>query len=577
MKQQKENNNQKYSIIALIIVATVVAYMNVFDSGFINFDDPGYVWQNPQVQSGLNAETIKWAFKTNDQGNWHPLTWISLAADYSMFGLSPKGFHAVSFIIHLLSSVLLFWVVQRMTKSLWQSAFVAFVFALHPLHVESVAWISERKDVLSGLFWILTMGAYVLYNESGNKKYYLLAILLFAFGLLAKPMLVTLAFVLLLLDYWPLQRIKMGEQVPSRGKKKNTKTFIQLVTEKLPFFILALISSIVTFIVQGQKKNVVMTEVISMRERVANAIVSYMQYLKMTFFPKGLAIFYPHPVNTFDMVQFVIAIIVLIGVSVLVWRQKDKHKYLFVGWCWFLGTLVPVIGIVQVGMQALADRYMYIPMIGITVMLAWGTTALLNDTAAKRMILKVVFVLVTLAMMAGTYIQVGYWKNSKTLFEHALAVTSENYLAHHLLGTVLEDSGKSNEAIPHFREAIRIMPQYELTYNNLGVALAKQGNLAEAEKLWRHELELDPSAADVYSNLGHMYQEQRKVPEAIQQFETALRLDPNQVSAHYNYGILLANIGKVEEAKYHFAEAIRISPGYLPAIKALKTIGNAKR
>ncbi len=572
MKQQKENNSHKYIITALIIVATVVAYINVFDAQFINFDDPGYVWKNPQVLSGLNGETVTWAFQTNDQGNWHPLTWISLAADYSMFGLNPKAFHAMSFGIHLLSSVLLFWVVQRMTKSVWQSAFVAFVFALHPLHVESVAWISERKDVLSGLFWVLTMGAYALYAESDSKKYYFLAIVLFAVGLLAKPMLVTLTFVLLLLDYWPLQRLAIGEQESSKGKKKKSKTLTQLVVEKIPFFILSVASSIITFIVQGQKKNVVMTEVISIRERIANAIVSYAEYIKLTLFPQGLAIFYPHPVNTFNVFALLVSVILLIGISVLVWMQYKKRPYLLVGWCWFLGTLMPVIGIVQVGMQALADRYMYIPMIGITFMLAWGASTLLKDTDAKRIILKVVFVLVVVAMMAGTYIQVGYWKNSKTLFERALAVTTDNYLAHHLLGTILADSGNGNEAINHFREAIRIMPSYERTHLNLGVALAKQGNLSEAEKHWRRALEIDPNSADVYSNLGHMYQEQGKVKEATEQFEISLRLDPYQMNAHYNYGILLAKSDKLNEAKEHFEQALRITPNYAPARKALQTI-----
>ncbi len=572
MKSPYPDKQTNWLIILLIIFSVAIAYINIYDSQFIKFDDPGYVWKNAHVRSGLTAETIKWAFQTNSQGNWHPLTWLSLAADYSLFGLSPKGFHASSLFIHILSSVVLFLVFKRMTNSMWQSAFVAIVFGVHPLHVESVAWISERKDVLAGLFWVLTMWAYVRYHDSANTKYYYLSIGLFALGLLAKPMLVTLPFVLLLMDYWPLNRIRFGEETPMRGKKKTTVSFIHLIKEKFPFFLLTIISSIITFIVQGQENNIVMDAVIPFKERLANAAVSYVQYLKMTFFPKGLAIFYPHQMKELNIVMIVVSVVILVTVSVVAWKKKEKHPFLFVGWCWFLGTLVPVIGVVQVGMQAMADRYMYIPLIGISIMIAWGAKELLKDSVHNRMIFKIAFVAVTIAMMGCTYMQVGKWKDNKTLFEHTLAVTSDNYLAHHNIGTELLDEEKLDEAIQHFREVIRIMPTYSATYNNLGVALAKSGKLNEAETIWIKAIEIEPSRADVYSNLGHLYQTQGNASKAMQNFETALRLDPNFVDAHYNYGSLLAKMGRLQDAKFHLSEAVRLAPGFQPARVALQQL-----
>ncbi|MBI5215300.1 MAG: tetratricopeptide repeat protein [Ignavibacteriae bacterium] len=573
MKHQIENRQQRYTIIVLLIATTLVAFINIFESEFIKFDDTGYVLNNRQVQSGLTGETIKWAFQTNQQSNWHPLTWLSLAADYSMYGLSAKGFHTTNLLLHILNSVLLFLVFERMTKSLWQSAFVAFVFALHPLHVESVAWVSERKDVLSSLFWILTMGAYVLYAESENKKYFYFTILFFALGLLAKPMLVTLPFVLLLLDYWPLQRLRLGEALPVRGKKNMSKSFVDLAKEKIPFFLLSLISSIITVIVQDKGRSVVESMVIPMNERLANAVVSYVQYLKLTLFPSGLAIFYPHPENSISILLILGSIIILVGVSVLVWKLKRNHPYLFTGWCWFLGTLVPVIGIVQVGMQAMADRYMYIPLIGVSVMIAFAGTSLLKES--NRKLLTIFFVLVVGAMMSATYMQTGKWKNSKTLFEHTLAVTSDNYLAHHILGTVALGSGKTSDAISHFREVIRIMPTYEQTYNNLGVAFARIGNLVEAEKSWRRGLELAPTA-DMYSNLGNLYLSQGKESEASRELQNALRMNPNHIEAHFNYGHVLARTGKFKEARFQFEEVLRLAPGYQAAKEALQRLENVK-
>ncbi|TAK63730.1 MAG: tetratricopeptide repeat protein [Bacteroidetes bacterium] len=574
MAKPNQHKQQLLLIIALLCVAVTIAYYPVFDSTFINFDDPGYVSQNAHVQKGISIETIKWAFTTIAEANWHPLTWLSFAFDFSVAGLNPAYFHASSLFIHLLSSILLFLVLERMTQQQWQSAFVAVVFALHPMHVESVAWISERKDVLAALFWMLTMGAYVLYCRSSNVRYYYLALVLFALGLLAKPMLVTLPFVLLLLDYWPLNRVSIFDAQAAREKKHKGISLKQSLREKIPFFTLTLASSIVTYVVQQRGKTMEFAQALTFQERIANAIVSYLSYLRITLLPVDLAIFYPYRENTFSVVQIGIAVVVLALISVIVWRQKKERPYLLVGWLWFLGTLVPVIGIVQVGMQGLADRYMYLPMIGLSVMVAWGFSSALPSGKQYLTMLSGAFVVLTLLMVVGTQIQASRWKSSRTLFEHTIHVTSDNYLAHHCLGADLADSGKTTEAIAHFREVLRLKPEYAPTHNNLGVALATLGKFDEAETHWKRATELAPEFADAFSNLARLYALQGKPDEAIRVFNNALQLDPNHLQAHFNYGNLLAKIGKIEEARMHYTEALRVAPGFQPARKALQNLGS---
>ncbi|MBI5216559.1 MAG: tetratricopeptide repeat protein [Ignavibacteriae bacterium] len=605
-KQQQEHKSQ-YVIILLLSVATVIAFAGVVESGFTNIDDNGYVTQNAQVKSGISWQTVVWSFSTTKHANWHPLTWLSLALDKSLFGLDARYFHATNLFLHLLSSILLFLVLERMTRSRWQSAFVAFVFALHPLHVESVAWISERKDVLAGFFWMLTMGAYSFYHQSSQKKYYYITLIFFMLGLMAKPMLVTLPFVLLLLDYWPLNRISLSNVSTGREKKQPIIPLKQSLLEKLPFIILAIASSIITFIAQRQGEAMNLGDALPFHERLINAIISYAQYIGKTFVPTNLAVFYPHPGSDFSPGMLAGATILLSLITIVVWKQKTQRPFLAFGWLWFLGTLIPMLGIVQVGMQGMADRYMYVPIIGLAVMLAWGVPSLMNQWKNHRTILLVTFVFVTLSMMFATRTQVSYWKNSKTILEHTLSVTTDNYFAHYCLGLDFADSGKTDEAILHFREALRINPSYPLThnnlgaalsrkgnfdeaiplfresirlmpshpptYNNFGVTLAQQGKLDEAETQWLRAIELDPEFADAHANLGRLFFLQEKTEEAIQHFETAIRLDANHVNAHFNYGNVLAKAGKVEEAKFHYSEALRVAPGFQAARTALRQLG----
>ncbi len=608
MKEQKQKDKTLYLIILLLIVSTYIAFAGVLRAGFTNCDDNGYVTQNAQIKAGISWETIVWSFTTTKYANWHPLTWLSLALDKTLFGLDATYFHATNLFFHLLSSILLFVVLRQMTRSLWQSAFVAFVFALHPLHVESVAWISERKDVLAGFFMMLTLGAYVLYHQSSQKKYYFLTIALFTLGLMAKPMLVTLPFVLLLLDYWPLNRMILNNMRLKSEKKRPTLTLQQCLVEKVPLIALSLASSVVTFLAQQRGEAMKMGDSLPIQERVINGIISYAQYIGKTILPIDLAIFYPHPGSQFSPGLLVGASILLSVITIIVWKNKTQRPFLLVGWLWFLGTLIPMIGFVQVGMQGMADRYMYMPIIGLAFMLAWGIPSFITSWKHRRSLFIGAFTFVIVGMMFGTYTQVVHWKNSKALMEHALAVTSGNYFAHYCLGLDLADSGKTEEAILHFREALRIKPTFPLTYNNLGAALsrkgkydeaisnfresisimplhaptynnfgvtlAQQGKLDEAATHWTRAVELDPEFADAHANLGRLFFLQGKMMEAMRSFETALRFDANHVNAHFNYGNLLEKTGKVNEAKFHYSEVLRVAPGFQAARKALNQLVN---
>ncbi len=611
MKKNKNTRKPNYPVILLLVISTIIAFSGVLNSDFTNCDDNAYVTQNGHVKEGLSGQTIVWAFTSFEHANWHPLTWLSLALDNTLFGQNSAYYHGMNLFLHLLTSILLFLILDRITQARWQSAFVACVFAIHPIHVESVAWVSERKDVLAGLFWMLTIGTYILYHQSSEKKYYYLMLVVFALGLLSKPLLVTLPFVLLLLDYWPLNRISLNGMPATNDKHKPTASLKKLALEKIPLLLLALASSVITFIAQRQGEAMRLGEALPVQDRIANAIISYAQYIGKAFVPVDLTVFYPHPEQNYSLGLLIVSILVLLVITFVVWKQKTQRPFLVTGWCWFLGTLVPMIGIVQVGMQAMADRYMYVPIIGLAIMVAWGVPSFMNQVRMQRSLVTWLFALLIPAMMYGTYVQVSHWKNNTTLFEHALSVTKDNYFAHYCLGLDLADSGKTDAAVQHFREAIRIkasfaptynnlaaalsrqgkfdeaieyfqesfrrMPSHASAYNNYGVTLAQLGKLDEAATQWQRAVEIDPYYADPHANLGRLYALQGKTTEAIEQFETALRLNANHVDAQFNYGNLLAGMKKFDEATYHYREALRIAPGFLPARKALETIGNVNK
>jgi tetratricopeptide (TPR) repeat protein len=551
--------------------------------------------------------------------------------DYQLFGLKPGGYHVVNLLLHTVNSLLLFLILNRMTHALWKSAFVAALFALHPIHVESVAWIAERKDVLSAFFWMLTMGAYVLYAERPGVKKYLLTIIFFSFGLMAKPMLVTLPCVLLLLDYWPLGRLRFNHSldVPKISESKKEKKrarkisesargkeatlpdrsqFLQrlwpVIREKIPFFALSAISSIVTAIGQQKVGAMESLEILPIGARIGNALISYIRYIEMTIYPHGLAVFYPHRGTSSAWEVFLAAVFLLIA-TLLIIRWAAKMPYLAMGWLWYLGTLVPVIGIIQVGMQSMADRYTYIPVIGLFVATAWAVPDIAKNWRYRQYILTAGAVIVLSALMFSTWTQVKYWQNSITLFEHAIQVTDNNYLAHNNLGVALSDAGKRKEAVAHYREAIRIKPSYENAYFNLGNNLSTQGRTDEAILCYQEALRLRANYAKAHNNLaalliskkmfkeaiGH-YQEALKTDptnprthynlgaawmsidyyeEAIGQFQQALGINPRFIEAHNAWGIALARSGKTGEGIEHFREALRLNPNYAPARNNLET------
>jgi protein O-mannosyl-transferase len=587
-----------YLIIIFLITTSLIAYGRILGNGFINFDDNVYITKNSHVQSGLNIQTVKWALTAVVSSNWHPLTLISHAIDWSMFGNRASGHHFINLLLHIGVVLLLFLFLHRTTSSIWPSAFVAALFALHPLRVESVAWAAERKDVLSMFLGLGVLYAYTFYVEKRHVSKYIFCLILFAMGLMAKPMLVTLPFVLLLLDYWPLQRwkkeIKLGTNdtkvVPlkkkdkqhgsqsikqhSSVKAKDQPTTSQRLWEKAPFFILAIISSVVTIWAQQKGGSLVPLQKISFPERFMNSVVSYVLYLQKTFWPMDLAIFYPYQ-HVLPFWQFWGALLILLLISAVVILYIRRLPFLFVGWFWYLGTLIPVIGLVQVGRQALADRYTYLPSIGIGIILTWGIMSLLPKERLHKIILIPLAVIVIILMTVLTWQQCGYWKNSVELFNHTLQATKDNYLAHDSLGVALDAEGKHQDAIYHYQNSIKINPEYDNAYYNLANAFKDQKNMEEAANNFRETIRVNPNYVDAHNNLGIILETYyKKYDEAIYHYHRALQIDSNNPGIHFNLGIALAAKGERQEAIKHFQRAIYLKPDYDAARQWLRlTLG----
>ncbi|MCK4786001.1 MAG: tetratricopeptide repeat protein [Desulfobacteraceae bacterium] len=580
-----------------LIIATLTVYWQVLSHEFVNCDDPSYVSENPHVQTGLTLEGIAWSFTSTRAGNWHPLTWLSHMLDIESYGLSPGGHHFTNVLFHIANTLLLFLVFRRMTGDLWRSGFIAALFSLHPLHVESVAWVAERKDVLSTFFWMLTMWSYVRYVEHPGGIRYLVVLLFFVLGLMAKPMLVTLPFVLLLLDYWPLKRLQFG-QLRGDSNTQQRLSVLTLIWEKTPLFALTAASSIVTFLVQQSGGAVGSFTAYPLNVRIANALVSYVSYIGKMIWPYHLAVLYPHP-RMFPWLLVAGACLLIVFIFFLVIVAVKRHPWFAVGWLWYIGTLMPVIGLVQIGSQAMADRYTYIPLIGIFIIIAWGFPELVSRWRYRKIGLSTIVVACLSAIMVTTCLQVRYWRNSITLFEHTLNVTANNYVAHsnlgialffqgkrdeamvhfhkalHInpgfadartnLGIVLANKGRMTEAISHFSEVLRINPDSYEAHNNLGVALERQGNTAEAVKHYSEALRINPDFDEAHNNLGAALASQGKLDEAIDHYSEALRINPRFAKVHNNLGIALIRKGKLEEAVFHFRDALRIKPDYANA------------
>ena len=601
-------------VICVVLVAVTLAiFWPVRNHEFVDFDDSRYVSENLHVAKGLTWDGIGWAFTTTYAEFWHPVTWLSHMLDYQMFGDNPSGHHLTNLVLHLANTVLLFLVLKSMTQARWPSAFVAALFALHPLHVESVVWVAERKDLLSILFWLLTLHAYFHYVRRQSLARYVLVALFFSLGLMAKPMLVTLPFVMLLLDYWPLGRLT-GQRSQDTTSFENNKSEIshgrktqavRVILEKVPLIVLAGIFSVVALVAQHKGGGLSAVGDFTFGVRAANALVSYWKYMGMTIWPLGLAPFYPFFGEMPPLWQWGAAACLLALVSVLVIRLRAKYPYLPVGWFWYLGTLLPVIGLVQIGDHAMADRYTYVTIPGLFIMIAWGIPELLKTVPYRNMMLGTTAVVLLAACAIMTYRQVGYWQNTITLFEHTLDVTKDNWKAHNNLGLALADQGKLDEAVVHYQEALKIRPndpdvftnlgvalagqqrfeeavafyhkalQYRPTdgkaLGNLGVTLAKQGRLDEAIALYGKALETMPDDADIHYNLASALALKGKVNDAVSHFSQGLRIKPN-AKAHYNLGVLLAQLGRYQEAMAHFSEALRLKPDYAEARFNLKAL-----
>ena len=570
---------RREALVCLFLVVSILAvYWQVTDHEFINYDDNVYITDNPHVQSGLTGKSVGWAFTTTQAGNWHPLTWLSHMMDYQLFGLNPRGHHLTSVFLHITNSILLFLALRWATSTIWPSALVASLFAIHPLHVESVAWVAERKDVLSTFFWLLTILAYIKYGKRPKRITYLLVLLLFALGLAAKPMLVTLPFVLLLLDYWPLDRFRLGRDSGSAENKspRSLEPSIKklppsrLIVEKLPMFMLSGIFSVIALWAQEKAGAMSGMDIVPFKWRIANALVSYVSYIGKMIWPRGLAVFYPHPQNSLPIWQVVLAGLLLLILSTLVVRLAARYKYGLVGWLWYLGTLVPVIGLVQVGEQARADRYTYVPLIGLYIIIAWGLADLGKKSRRRRTLLTVSVTSLLMVLALCSWQQTRLWRNSISLFEHTLKVTTNNYVAHYTLGNALALQGNLAGAIAQYKKALRIRPNYAEAHNNLGNALALQGNLAGAVRHYQESLRIIPIQGKTQRNLGVALDRQGKHEEAMRHYKEALRINPQDAQSHNNIGVTLTEQGKLEEAMVHFSEAMAIDPNFTEAQRNLE-------
>jgi tetratricopeptide (TPR) repeat protein len=580
----------------LLALVTLLVYLPAARDGFVNYDDQDYVTENSVVQKGLTWTGIKWAFTTSHASNWHPVTWLSHMADCELFGLNAGAHHLVNVLFHTANVVLLFLLLLRLTGELWPAAFVAALFAWHPLHVESVAWISERKDVLSTFFALLTLLAYTRYAlkksrvEPSSLRFaapggrasradttvlaldsrlwtfdYTLALFFFALGLMSKPMLVTLPFVMLLLDYWPLQRLSTinPSARQSTAKTAQPSTCQRLVLEKWPFFLLATVSCVVTFLVQSQRSGaaVASLELVPLYYRFCNASVSYGLYLLKMVWPVGLAVFYPLPGHlTWLLLAATASAVVLVIISSFVWRARRAHAYLPVGWLWFLGTLVPVIGLVQVGSAALADRYTYIPSIGVFIAVTFGICSLADRFQFPQKAIATAAVLILAICLILTENQLRYWHDSETLFVHALAVTKDNHVAHVNLGVALEGKGELNEALAEYRAAEQLAPELFHIHYNLGNLLDNLGHPNEALVEYRWAVLLKPSLPSLHNGAGMVLAELGRFDEAMGQFTEAVRLDPNYPAAHFDLGKLLLKQGRDAGAIDEFRAALRLDP-----------------
>jgi tetratricopeptide (TPR) repeat protein len=567
------NKSRVFWIYAALVLATIIAFEPMRHNGFVDLDDRVYVIENPKVNGGITWKSVCWAFTAVYSANWHPLTWLSHMLDCELFGPNPLWHHSTSLLFHVVNTLLLFCILKRMTGFVWRSAFVAAAFALHPLHVESVAWVSERKDVLSGFFWMLTILFYVRYARSPTVSKFLPVFLFLGLGLMAKPMLVTLPFVLLLLDYWPLDRFQKKEQTTVEDLQQSGSAEVNyqkssswsLFGEKIPLFILAAASCVITFIAQ-QSAGAMEQENLHLSLRTANALVSYVRYINKLLYPGHLAAFYPF--MELPIWQLLASNIVLFCISLFV-IYASRRRYLAVGWLWYLGTLVPVIGLVQVGLQGMADRYTYLPSIGIFIMVAWGIPELLAKLRHKNIVLGILSGLILVALSICTRTQVKHWQDTFTLFDHTLAVTGDNFVVHRHYGNALARRGQLDKALVHFNEALRINPQCLDARNDIGMVFLAQGRVDKAIECFNDVLRLRPDYPNAHINLGLALAAQAEYDKAIEHLSRALQVKSDWPEVYYYLGLVYQRQGKYKLAIQNYTETLRLKPECLDTMNNL--------
>ncbi|HEY5177038.1 MAG TPA: tetratricopeptide repeat protein [Terriglobales bacterium] len=575
-------------ILALVLaVATVALYFPVSHHPFVNYDDDAYVTENAHVQSGLNWNTVRWAFTTYEFVNWHPLTWISHALDCQMFQLDPGGHHETSVVLHALNTLLLFWVLLRATGSPGPSLVVAALFALHPINVESVAWIAERKNLLSTLFFLLALGAYRWYAREPRVTRYAAVAALFALGLMAKPQVITFPFVLLLWDYWPLQRM-FADRTETSSENLATvpaKSFSWLILEKVPLFAICLASAVITLRAEHTGGTLSGIYFHPFSVRLQNAILSYVRYVGKAFWPSGLALYYPYPSGDLLVLwQVIAAFAFLLAVSALVIASR-RRRYLLVGWLWFLGTLVPMIGLRQVGIQAMADRYAYLSFIGLFIMVCWGVAEWARQRHISSANLAVVSAVALVALAVMTHRQLAYWDDNVTLWSHAVAVTNNNYMAEDHLGGALLADGQLEVAMPHFYRAVSINPDDPDSNLNIGGYEQQQRNFPQAIAQYKKVISATEDSAVVdavvrakaFNNMGYSYRELGDLPHARESFEAAVALNPQYPKAWIGLGLVDQKSGNLGAAIQAYSKAMKLQPsdwGYLLLARALEQSGD---
>ena len=576
-----KNRPRPELIVCLILtVITIAAYWQVSGYDFVGFDDNTQIVANSYLHKGITTKTIAWAFGFESSTYWHPLTWLSHMLGFQLFGFRPGMHHWINLLFHISNTLLLFLILKRMTGAFWQSAFVAGLFAIHPLNVESVAWVAARKNVLSTFFWMLTMLAYLGYTERPGAFRYLLVFMALALGLMAKPMLVTLPFVLLLMDYWPLGRLRFNQHSENNNSATGQPVYsahqplpgFYLVLEKIPLLVLSAISVYLSSLSIQHLDISVPTAAVPIKLRIANAFISYVSYIKKMVWPSKLAVLYLYP-EAIPLWQAAGACLLLGGVSFIVLRNVKLKPYLTVGWLWYLGTLIPVIGLVQGGLwPAMADRFVYVPLIGLFVMIAWGIPDIAVLRRYGKLILGISAAGVLIVLTICTWLQAGHWRSSLDLFGRAVNVTARNWLAHNNIGTAKYNQGKIDEAIEHYKAALSIKPDYVTAHYNLGNAYLNQGRMDEAVSHFRDALKIKPEHAYTHYSYGNLLLNQGRFKKALFHFFEAIKTNPDNAEAYNQIGVILARQKKYEGAVIFISKAIQIEPDNLVAHRNLEAI-----